>query len=108
MDTNVFAPSRLITVLAKDDIDFNAMCSTGFQHFHGTSMTARQFESERNLDGEISCNTDIEFTFLYHIKKVLQIPESCTNVKQLNFQKGPLYAQYIEADITSHKDERLH
>lgn len=87
MKANVFAPSRLnkfFSVLAKDNIDFNPKSSTVFQHFHGASMTARQFESEKNLDSEILCNTDIEFTFLYHIKKVLQIPESCTIIEQLN------------------------
>ena len=87
MNTNIFGPNRLnnfFTVLTKDNIDFNASSSTYFQHFNGTSMTARQFESGRNLDAEILCNTDIEFTFLYHTKKVLKMLESCTDVEQLN------------------------
>ena len=40
MNTKVLAPSplkkNLFTVLAKDNIDFNATSSTAVQHFHGT------------------------------------------------------------------------
>ena len=83
MNTNVFAPSplkkNLFTVLAKDNIDFNATYSTAVQHFHGTSMTAMQFFSEENLGDEILYNTDIEFTSNITdltSKKVLQISKS--------------------------------
>ena len=58
--------------------------------------------SVANLSDEI-CNTDIEFTSnMTDIasKKVLQIPESYTNVEQLNVRKTPLYARYIKADAT--------
>lgn len=52
----------IFTVLAKDNIDFNASSSTAVQHLHMTSMTAIQFVSEENLGDEISCNIDIKFT----------------------------------------------
>ena len=56
INTNVFAASpskkNLFTVLAKDNINFNATSSTVVQHFHGTSMTTMQFVSEENLGEE--------------------------------------------------------
>ena len=61
------------------------------------------FFSVANLGDEILCNTDIEFTSnMTDIisKKVLQIPESYTNVEQLNVRKTPLYARCIKADAT--------
>ena len=66
-----------------------------------------QFFSEENLDDEILCNIDIEFTSnMTDItsKKVLQIPESYRNVEQLNVHKTPLYAPYIKVDTTRYND----
>ena len=111
MNTNVFAPNpfkkNIFTLLAKDNIDFNATSPTAVQHFHETSMTAMQFFSEKNLGDEILCNTDIKFTSnMTDItsKKVLQILESYTNVDQLNVRKTPLYAPYIKTDTTRYHD----
>ena len=63
MNTNVFEPSPLkknpFNILAKVDIDFNATSCAAVQHFHGTSITAVQFVSEKYLGSEILCNTDI-------------------------------------------------
>ena len=39
----------IFTVVAKDNIDFNATSSTAVKYFYGTSMTVMQFPSAENL-----------------------------------------------------------
>ena len=56
--TGVFSPNPLrksiFTVVAKDDIDFNATLSTPVKHFHGTNMTVMQFPSAENFGNDNS------------------------------------------------------
>lgn len=56
INTNVFAASpskkNIFTVLAKENIDFNAFSSAVIQQFRGTSMTTMQFVPEENLGEE--------------------------------------------------------
>ena len=65
--TGVFSPNPLrksiFTVVAKDDIDFNATSSTPVKHFHGTSMTVMQFPSAQNFGND---NSMPERTQLIH------------------------------------------
>ena len=51
--TEVFSTNPLrksiFTVVAKDNIDFNATSSTAVKHFHETSVTVMQFSLAENL-----------------------------------------------------------
>ena len=54
--TGMFMPSPLrkdiFTVVAKDNINFNATSSTAAKHFHGTSITVMQFPSHDYIGNE--------------------------------------------------------
>ena len=56
--TGVFSPNPLrksiFTVVAKDNIDFNATSSTAVKHFHRTSMTVMQFPLAEDLGNDNS------------------------------------------------------
>ena len=51
--TGVFSPNSswksIFMVVAKDNIDFNAILSTAVKHFHSTSMTVMHFPVSDNL-----------------------------------------------------------
>ena len=64
--TGIFSPNPLrksiFTVVAKDNIDFNATSSTAVKHFHGTSMTVMQFPVLDNLGNSTTLQECVQST----------------------------------------------
>ena len=97
----------IFTVVAKDNIDFNATSSTAATHFHGTSMTVMQFPVSDNLGNSITLQECVQSTneeSKNNSKKVLKILESYKTVKFLSVRKTPLYAPNISVDISEYCD----
>ena len=107
----MFTPSPLrkgiFTVVAKDNIGFNATSSTVAKRFHETSMMVTQLPSHDNVRNE---NIMPESTHLLAkqqdktTKNVLKISENYTTVRPFNIRKTPLFALKIKADISQYFD----
>ena len=74
----VFLPSVLkkdiFTMIAKDNVDFNAKSSTASKHFHGTSMSVLQFPSFENPSPLPSIEIDSLIWTPSKSKKVKRLP----------------------------------
>ena len=91
------------TVVAENNIDFNATLSTAIKNFRGTSMTVLEFPLAKDLGND---NSMPERTQLIDeqtkkkSKKVLKVPESYKTVKSLSIRKAPLYAPSVAVDMS--------
>ena len=91
------------TVVAENNIDFNATLSTAIKNFRGTSMTVLEFPLAKVLGND---NSMPERTQLIDeqtkkkSKKVLKVPESYKTVKSLSIRKAPLYAPSVAVDMS--------
>ena len=98
----------IFTIVAKDNINFNATSSTATKDFHRTSMTVMQFPSHDNVGNE---NIISESTHLLAkqqdktSKKLRKIPENYTTVRPFNIRKTPLFAPKIKVDISQYFDD---
>ena len=97
--SKVFLPEMLqellFTIIAKDNVGLNSSSNTAAGHYHGTSMTVLQFPLS-TCPGEI---WNIEYEFIVSktlSKKVDKLPQSYTNVIQLNMSKAPLFAPILD------------
>ena len=85
----------LFTIIAKDNVGLNSSSNTAAGHYHGTSMTVLQFPLS-TCPGEIR---SIEYEFIVSktlSKKVDKLPQSYTNIIQLNMSKAPLFAPILD------------
>ena len=86
----------LFTIIAKDNVDLNSSSNTAAGHHYGTSMTALQFPLStrpgkiRNIEYELTVGKTLS-------KKVDKLPQSYTNVIQLNMSHAPVcLLQYVD------------
>ena len=94
----------LFTIIAKDNVDLNSSSNTPAGHYHGTSMTVLKFPLSTR-PGKIR-NIEYELTVCKILsKKVNKLPQSYTNVIQLNISKAPLFAPIFRYNIPECKPD---
>ena len=85
----VFVASHLtletFTIIAKDNIDLNAISTKVKKHFHGTSMTTMQFPSKENQD--VKENVIYNLSLLDNSIK-LALPEDYEIISELPYRKN--------------------
>ena len=88
----------LLTIIAKDNVDLNSSSNRAAGHCHGMSMTVLQFPLSthprkiRNIEYELTVSKTLP-------KKVDKLPESYTNVIQLNMSKALFFAPVCRYNI---------
>ena len=92
------------TFIARDNVDLNSSSNTAAGQYHGMSMTVLQFPLSTR-PGKIR---DIEYELIVSktlSKKVDKLPQSYTNVMQLNMSKAPLFAPVCRYNIPEFKPD---
>ena len=86
------------TFIARDNVDLNSSSNTAAGQYHGTSTTVLQFPLStrpgkiRDIEYELTVSKTLS-------KKVDKLPQSYTNVIQLNVSKAPLFAPVCRYNI---------
>ena len=94
----------LFTITAKDNVDLNSSLNTATGHCHGTSMTLLQFPLS-TCPGTIR-NIGYELTVSKTLSKIVnKLPQSSTNVIQLNMSKAPLFSPVCRYNIPEFKPD---
>ena len=73
------------TIIAKDNIDLNAISTKVKKHFYGISMTIMQFPSKENQG--VKQNVIYDLSLLDHSKK-LALPEDCEIICEPPYRKN--------------------
>ena len=94
----------LFTIIAKDNVDLNSSSSTAAGYYHETSMTVLQFPQStrprkiQNIEYELTVSKTLS-------KKSDKLPQSYTNLIQLNMSKAMLLAPVCRYKISEFKTD---
>ena len=94
----------LFTIIAKDNVDLNSSSSTVAGYYNETSMTVLQFPLStrprkiQNIEYELTVSKTLS-------KKSDKLPQSYTNLIQLNMSKAMLLAPVCRYKISEFKTD---